>query len=141
MPNVNQVYQSNYLRADQLKGQIRRLTIEGAAAEVLGTGDQARSKIILKLHTVGPRLVLNKTNANVLAGVFGPETANWVGRVIELRTERVMFSGQLVDSIRVGVPTDAVRPAQAQPAPAAAPPQPVPPLPGGLNEMKDDIPW
>ena len=30
MPNVNAIYQSHFLNAGQLKGQSRRVTIEGA---------------------------------------------------------------------------------------------------------------
>jgi hypothetical protein len=116
MPDVNQVYQSQYMRAQQLGGQARRVTIEGATAEVLGSGERAVQKVVLKFAKVAPRLPLNPTNARLLAATWGPDTANWIGHVIELTTRKVMFNGALVDSIVVQIPAPA-----AAAAPAAAP--------------------
>jgi hypothetical protein len=143
MPDVNQVYQSEFLRAAQLKGQTRRATIEGAATEILGQGERAQQKIVLKLVGVKQRLPLNKTNAQALASVWGPMTDHWLQRQIDLRPEKVLFSGNMVDSIRI----QPVQPLPAAPAVAVAAPQPEAPLgdaaelPDLVDELADDIPW
>ena len=101
MPDVNQIYQSEFLRAAPLGGQPRRVTIESAEVEVLGQGEKAQQKIVLKFARVKPRLPLNKTNAVSLSGAWGPKTDDWIGREVELRPEKVLFKGEMVDSIRV----------------------------------------
>ena len=139
MPDVNQIYQSEFLRAAQLNGKVRRVTIEGAATEVLGQGEKAAQKIVLKLVGVKQRLPLNKTNAQALASAWGPLTDHWLKRQIDLRPEKVLFSGNMVDSIRVQ---------PSAPATVAAPtPAPVAPISDAAEpdewpeETVDDIPW
>jgi hypothetical protein len=146
MPNVNVVYQSQFLNAGQLKGQARRVTIEGAAVEVLGQGERAAQKIVLKFSNVKPRLPLGKKNATRIASAWGPDTGNWIGHVIVLKLGKAFFNGAFVDSIEVDIPGDAApQPAAAppqQPAPqdAAAAPASPSSLSGVVN-MADDLPW
>jgi hypothetical protein len=130
MADVNAIYQGQFLRAAQLGGQTRRVKIAAAAVEVIGQGDKAAQKIVLTFERTKPRLPLNKTNATAIAAAWGPETSNWLGRELELRPERVLFSGNMVDSIRCHVPA----------APAAAQAAQVP-AGGGIAEMSDDVPW
>jgi hypothetical protein len=143
MADVNAVYQSEFLRAAQLQGQTRRATIEGAAVEILGQGEKAQQKIVLRLARVRQRLPLNKTNALALSSAWGPNTENWIGRQVELRPEKVLFSGKMVDSIRMQTVPE-VRKATSQAATAApaevelgdaAEPD------GWPEETVDDIPW
>lgn len=125
MPDVNAIYQGQFLRAAQLGGQTRRVKIVAATVEVIGQGDKAQQKIVLRFERMQPKLPLNKTNATCLASSWGPETNNWLGRELELHPERVMFSGAMVDSIRVHVPV------AASPSSLAA----------GIGELSDDLPW
>lgn len=148
MADINQIYQGELLRAAQLQGQTRRAIIEGAAVEVLGQGEKAQQKVVLKLVKVKQRLPLNKTNALALSSAWGPMTDNWVGKTIELRPEKVLFSGSMVDSIRLqAVVAPPQRPtAAAAPAPA---PQAAMPLGDAAEpdewpddvDITDDIPW
>lgn len=133
MADVNAIYQGQFLRAAQLQGQVRRVKIAAAAVEVIGQGEKATQKIVLSFEGVKPRLPLNKTNATFVASHWGPETNNWIGRVVELRPERVLFSGAMVDSIRVAVPADAPPAQPTAPAPAA-------PFPAAAGDL-DDIKW
>jgi hypothetical protein len=142
MPDVNRIYQSQFLRAEQLGGQPRRVTIESAAVEVVGQGEKATQKIVLKLVKAKQRLPLNKVNALMLSSLFGPMTENWAGKAIELRPERVLFSGQMVPAIRVYAAPAAV--------PVATPAPSVPPsasdaweteAAAGDGELADDLPW
>lgn len=139
MADVNAVYQSEFLRAAQLGGQSRRVTIEQANVEILGQGEKAAQKIVLKFGKVKQRLPLNKTNAQVLASAWGPMTDNWLGKQVDLRPEKVLFSGSMVDSIRVHAVTE--------PPKAASPTQPLPTLGDATEtdrwaeEPADDLPW
>lgn len=73
MADTNQIYQGEFLRAAQLQGQTRRAIIEGAAVEVLGQGEKAQQKVVLKLVKVKQRLPLNKTNALALSERLGAD--------------------------------------------------------------------
>lgn len=140
MPDVNAIYQGEFLRAGQLGGQVRRVAVEGATVEVLGQGERAQQKIVLKFAKVKQRLPLNKVNATTLASAWGPLTDNWIGRQLDLRPERVMFSGSMVDAIRVAPALELSKPPAAA---TPAPPQPpaAPSSDWGEEEVTDDIPW
>lgn len=126
--DINSLFPSNYLKAADLQGQVRRVTIEACQPEQLGQGE---IKPALQFRGVPKKLILNKTNGLLIAASFGTETTAWAGREIELYPENVMFQGQVVPAIRVRVPADAAPPqagvdpfAQAAPAPAPAAAQP-----------------
>jgi hypothetical protein len=122
MADVNELYQGQYLRASNLGGREHVVVILQAPAEMVGQGERATQKIVL--HMAKPngkplkqKLPLNKTNALVLASIFGPQTGNWTGRSILLRPEKALMQGQYVDCIRCYVPPDAL----GQSRPAASP--------------------
>ena len=81
-------------------------------------------------------LVLNKTNANNIAYVYGDETDDWRGQEITLFEAMVDFQGKTVPAIRVRAPQRSVT-RQAPP-----PQRPI----GGMSEaamadMEDEIPF
>ncbi|MEA3638734.1 MAG: hypothetical protein VBE63_02180 [Lamprobacter sp.] len=135
--DINSLFPSNYLKAADLQGQVRRVTIANCAPEQLGQGE---IKPALQFRGVPKKLILNKTNGLLIAASFGTETTAWAGREIELYPENVMFQGQVVPAIRVRVPIGAAQApaaavdpfAHAAPAPQAPavtpqPPQAAPP--------------
>jgi len=46
-------------------------------------------------------VVLNKTNAKIIASLHGNETDDWPGKKIILYATEVDFRGEIVDAIRV----------------------------------------
>jgi hypothetical protein len=81
----------------------------------------------LKLRGQEKGLVVNATNFDTLADVFGSDPSKWPGHTIVLKGEKVLFKGKRVDSIRVIVPE------QSRPKPALAQTKP-------SDEMDDEIP-
>jgi hypothetical protein len=83
-------------------------------------------------------LVLNKTNANTIAGMYSPETSNWIGKQVTLFPTQVDFQGRQVAAIRVrlvhagGMPATPAAPFgddpawMGQPQTATPPEQPMP---------------
>lgn len=121
--DINSLFPSNYLKAADLGGQVRTVTIAGCAPEQLGQGE---IKPALQFQGVSKKLILNKTNGMLIAAAYGTETTAWTGRTLELYPEQVMFQGQVVPAIRVRVPAGSA-PATAAPAdPFANAPPPVP---------------
>ena len=68
--------------------------------ETLGNDD----KPVVYFENKEKGLVLNKTNATVIAAGYGPETDGWVGKPITLYPAKVSFQGQMVAAIRVELP-------------------------------------
>lgn len=131
---ISSAFPGAYLKAVDLQGRAARVTIAECAMEHFDEGD----KPVLRFSGKDRGLVLNKTNAAVIVDAYGDETNNWRGRPLELYPDRVMFSGRMVDAIRVRIPA---APPVTQPAPPAppAPPAHDPESWDGMSES--DIPF
>ena len=134
--DISALFQSNYLKASDLQGQARRVIIESCLPEQIGQAQEI--KPVLKFRGVPRGLVLNKTNAQLLAASFGTETDRWIGQAVELYPENVIFQGRVTAGIRVRAALVAQTPAPAtataadpfaNAAPVSAPAAPVPPAP------------
>jgi hypothetical protein len=126
----DEVFPSKYLKAADLKGKPRIVTIESARYETLkGLDGKETQKIVLYFENVPKSLPLNATNFDAVCDATGcPDTDDWPGQRIEVYPTRTTMA---VDCIRIR------RPSASRPA-VAAPPPPPPSEPG---EMNDEIPW
>ena len=59
------------------------------------------TKPVVHFRGTDKGLVLNKTNANTIAGMFGPETEAWSGQVVTLFVAQAEFQGKQTLAIRV----------------------------------------
>lgn len=50
-------------------------------------------------------LILNKTNSELLCELYGAETENWVGKLVELYRTKTEFRGKRVNCIRLKEPS------------------------------------
>lgn len=98
--NITSLYPSKYLKSDDLKGHRVRAVIEDVVVEEMADGS---SKPVLRFQGRQKGMVLNKTNANVLAAAFGPETSAWHGREVELFSQMVSFKGTTTPGLRLAV--------------------------------------
>jgi hypothetical protein len=117
MPNINEAFPSKYLKATDLDDRQHLLTMSRAEFETLGDD----RKLILYFKGQEKGLVLNKTNANTIAKLYGPDTDDWMGKEIVLFDLPVDFRGETVQAIRVRGPKKKNAPAK--------------------EEMSDDIPF
>lgn len=107
---LNEVFSGNFLKADDLQGRTVRVTIAKVEVKEFDDGN----KIVIHFQGKDKCLVVNKTNANIIAENTGStETDDWVGQTISLCTKKVEFQGKLVPAIRVVL--------EDKPAPAPAP--------------------
>jgi hypothetical protein len=81
---------------------LKELVLTDVSQEEVNDGETKQTKWALKLKAEDRLLVLNKTNATILAEAFGPVTDRWAGKTVTLRTEKVSFGGRMIDGIRVG---------------------------------------
>ena len=114
---ISGVFPSNYVKASDLDGKPCPLTIRTCVLEELGQGSDKETKPVVYFNGRQKGLVLNKTNANVIAEAYGDETTNWEGKPVEVFPTQVQFKGKLVDGIRVRIQPEA----QPEPQPEAAP--------------------
>jgi hypothetical protein len=100
--NISGAFPSTYLKAADLQGRRVTVTMAGVRLEDIG-GEQ---KPILSFVGKDKGLVLNKTNANMIAEITGSEeTDDWKGQAIVLYPTKTDFQGKRVDAIRVDYPS------------------------------------
>ncbi len=119
---LSDLFPSKYLKADDLGGQDRLATI--TAVEMEEIGPKKDQKVCLSFAGTEKRLVLNKTNAEVIGKLHGQRVVDWVGKSIVLYPTEVEYQGrtQLGIRVRTRVPVAAAQaPVQAPPPEPAIP--------------------
>jgi len=133
MPTINDAFPSDFLKVEDLQGKNVTVTIASAKIDEIGQGQNRERKIIVSLAGKTKKLVCNKTNAKVIAGLYGEEITAWAGQRITLCPREVEFQGSMVWAIRVSLQKPAA------PAGNVAPPPPPPvAAPTGADE---DVPF
>lgn len=94
---LDDVYQSNSIRATDLKGLEHTVVIESVTKKEFDNG----SKLILTFQGRKKTLVCNRTNAKRIAFTHGTNTDLWIGREIILYPEVVDFKGEPTLAVRV----------------------------------------
>jgi hypothetical protein len=96
------MFDSEYLGSWDLAGADRTVTIDRVeAGELTGQGGRRARKPIVYFRGKKKGLALNKTNAKVIAALFGADTKNWIGKLIAIYPTRTQFGAEQVDCIRV----------------------------------------
>lgn len=95
---LNEVFPSNFLKADDLQGRDVPVVIATAGLEQIGNNER---KLVLTFQGKNKGMICNKTNANRIAFLHGTETDNWIGKEIILTVDMVDFQGRVVPAIRV----------------------------------------
>jgi hypothetical protein len=110
MPNINEAFPSNYIKAADLKGRQVSVKMDRAEYEMIGSD----KKLILYFVGKDKGMVLNKTNANNIAMIYGDDTDDWRDQEIILFEAMVDFQGKTVPAIRVKGPGKPQRGAPAR---------------------------
>jgi len=99
---VNELYPSKWLKADDMEeGEKRVVTIKDVTVEEFEQkGGKREDKPVVEFYEVKP-MVLNKTNASIIAQLYGNDTDDWSGKKITLFTMEVDSFGDIVTAIRV----------------------------------------
>lgn len=135
MPNISEIRQSNFLKKEDC-GKGILVTIRSCSQmNVAKTGAPEELKWCLSFDETEKPLVLNSTNAQIIAGICGSEeTEDWTNRKIVLYSDpNISFAGKLVGGIRA-------RAQRNQPVPAPKPTSKPAPAPTAEGEA-DDTPF
>lgn len=95
---MSQAFPTKYINAGDLQKQRHTLTIANIVME------EGIDKPIIYFHGRQKGLACNKTNAMMIASLYGDETDNWIGQKVELYEAQVMFDNKFVPAIRVQAP-------------------------------------
>lgn len=98
---ISALFPSKYVKAADLNGKTVTLTIAKLVVEEMGHGSEKQSKPVLYFEKATKGLVLNRTNAMTIVGLYGDETDDWVGKRISIYPTRIRAFGAMQDTIRV----------------------------------------
>lgn len=123
MTDYRKFYEKDYLGAWDLKDDVDtvvRIT-KVVGGNIVGPGGRKTKKPVVYVHGTEKGLVLGATTGKTIAGMYGPQIEDWVGKRIALyKTTTNSAEGGVVDCIRV-------RPQIPEPKGGAAPSRPPPP--------------
>ena len=94
---VSAAFPSNYLKAADLQG--RHVAVVIASVVMEDVGDDHKPVVYFRGTQKG--VVLNKTNANNIAVLYGDDTDAWIGQPVTLFPAMVDFQGRSVEAIRI----------------------------------------
>jgi hypothetical protein len=115
----------NFLKTEDLQGRSVRLMVESVTVEEVKGDTGVERKLICHFAGKDKGLILNRTNADMLAVIANSEdTDHWAGAIVVLYPDKTKFGAKIVDCMRIKeyVPADV----QAQAVPQAQRPM-VPP--------------
>lgn len=92
----------NYLNANDISKPFN-CRITAVDMEILRDDSE---KLCCSLSGTDKLLLLNKTNAEELADMFGDDTDGWIGKEIQVYTAATTFQGKRVKAVRVGRPIE-----------------------------------
>jgi hypothetical protein len=98
--NINEIFPSKYIKSSELKGRSIPVVIERWEIETVG--DQR--KMVLYFQGMKKGMICNRTNADRIAHLYGPDNDDWIGREIVLYSELTNYQGRAMDGLRVRAP-------------------------------------
>ena len=101
--NIHKLFPSKWVMAADLERDVT-VKMRALVLEDVGRPPKNETKPVLYFHGTEKGLILNKTNGLFIAGMYGAETDNWMGKRITLYSTQVRAFGSLVDAVRVKSP-------------------------------------
>lgn len=138
--HISKIRKSNFLKKEDAEPPILVTIKDCREVNVAMEGAPEDLRPALFFDETEKPLVLNSTNAQIIAKICGSEeTDDWAGHKIVLYSDpNISFGGKLVGGIRARAPKTK-QPAPAAPKPAK--PAPTPPVEPTTDEPADDVPF
>jgi hypothetical protein len=108
-------------------------------------GEMLEDRLAVHLSAGFKPFLANRTNLRILASLLGPDTGNWIGKVVNVYVDpTVQYAGRLVGGIRVRaamhqLPTP--QPQQPQATEAQYRQASGAQIPPSFYDLKDDFPF
>jgi hypothetical protein len=133
---ISEAYPSKWLAACDCEDENLTLTIaEVDMEDMKSPGGATDRKMRFGFREDVKDMIVNKTNANTVAKIYGDDTDDWIGKRITIFATDVEYQGKVTRGIRVSskAPTKAVKGGAGTPA---DPPKPA--TAAGIVENDDD---
>jgi len=102
MAHYKLLFPNEYVGACDLEGGDAMVVIERIQIEELRNVEKkAEKKPVIWFRGAKKRMVLNKTNAKIIAGLYGNNTDSWKGEAIALYATTCESFGKTVECVRV----------------------------------------
>jgi len=139
--HISQIKDLKYLRKEDC-GKGILVTIDKVELQTVGQGQEAEEKYTLTFREDVLPMVLNITNARLIASITGSEeTEDWQGhQIVCYNDPTIAYAGRVTGGIRVRAPKAAARTSAPAHRPAPAP-APAPARPTPVEEEGDDVPF
>jgi hypothetical protein len=98
---LTDAYPSRFLSAADAEDEDLTLTIRDVTMEKLGDDEKPVAWFKELGGKNGKGLVINKTNWQIIAGMLGDDSDDWLGQKITIAMEKVQYAGKMVPSLRV----------------------------------------
>jgi hypothetical protein len=103
MPHINEMFPKPHITPDLLNKPYE-LVIKAVEQKELRPNQTQVTRWIIRFEKTEKYLILNKTNASAIAGLYGPYTEQWIGKRIVLYATQARIRGELQDVIRIRGP-------------------------------------
>jgi len=130
---IDQIFPSRWIKSSDIGSTPKIATITKIDFEIVGPDRE--QKAVLSFQNSTKRLILNRTNAQTLANLYGKEVMSWVGKRITLYCAEVQFRGAPCLAVRI---KDQVQDTPKVPAEAVIVSPPIDETPW---QESDDIPF
>ena len=101
MTDYRTMFDRDYIGAWDLKGDTTVTISRVEAKELTAQGGRKSKKPIVYFERADKGFACNKTNAKTIAGMYGNDTEQWVGKKLTLFATQTQMGGETVDCIRV----------------------------------------
>lgn len=100
MPSIFSEFPTKYIKVADLGGQDATFIIESLIMEQVEDG-KPDTKPVVKFAGQKQGLVLNKTNATTIAGMYGEDYSQWAGKPVTLFPTTCEMAGETKSCIRI----------------------------------------
>lgn len=95
------LFPREYVAACDLEGKDKDVTISHIQVKELKTDSGPKKKPVMFFKDAKKKMILNITNARIIADMYGDDTDSWQGQTITLYPTTCEAFGKMVDCIRV----------------------------------------
>ena len=99
----NEMFPSPWLKADDI-GDGLNLTIKQISTEQVGKEKEV--KPVIHWQEDYKSMILNKTNGKSIASMYGDDSADWIGKTIDLYQTAVEVASETYQVVRVKPPQE-----------------------------------
>ena len=96
--SFDELFPNRFIQSSSFGDKIVKLTIKEVGVDEIQDGDNSENIAIIQFRETDKELSLNKTNAQLIAGMFGTNIDTWIGKQIYLHA--IPFSNPMFPGVK-----------------------------------------